>query len=205
MNAKLWSLEDDIKKLNNALTLAKRSQPPIKAECLVYPLEGSKKLCVQIPDDVSRRFRNEELAGAGVAVPYDPKRFEELNGEERKLEGLLESYEDKKSAFRQRRDGVRTSAGKKKDELESALSKLKEQRTTLEHLRPVRKQLEGKDREGGAGAEARCRQADIRQDSRHAQRRKRTHKQDAEGDSRTRRPDIRGLPLPVGCLRSIGG
>ncbi len=181
MNAKLWVLEDDIKKLNNALTLAKRSQPPIKAECLVYPPEGSEKLCVQIPDDVSRRLRNEELAGAGGAVPsgaggavpYDPKRLEELNEEKRGLEGLLESYEDKKSAFRQRRDGVRTSAGSKKDELDVALSKLNEQRTTLEHLRPVRKQLEGKDREGGAGAEARVGQADIRQDPRNPQRRKR--------------------------------
>lgn len=132
VNDSLRDIEDEIKKLNNALTLTKRSQLPIKAECLVFPPEGSEKLCVQIPDDVSNKFKNEELAGAGVAVPYDAKMLEALKTKKEQLKGLLALFDKKRSDFKQCRDGLRESVGKKKEELGITITNLNGQKIALE-------------------------------------------------------------------------
>ena len=71
---RIGELEDEEKKLQSAKGLKERKKAPIKAECNIYPPEDGEKLIVQIPEEVSVEFKYEDIAGGGIAVPYDEEK-----------------------------------------------------------------------------------------------------------------------------------
>lgn len=132
IQSKFRNLGDEEKKLNSAKGLKERKMAPLKAECNVYPPEDRENLVIQIPDEVAAGFKYEEIAGGGIAVPYDEKKEEDIKKEKRKLEELIEEFEREKSKIKDGKDILRDKIGKKKDQLREKEMELREQTTILE-------------------------------------------------------------------------
>ncbi len=124
--------DDETKKLQGAVALTHRKKEPLKAECLVFPPEDNERLCIQIPDTISNHFKYEELAGAGVAVPYDKQRLDHLKAARKELEELLTNADTQRKTFKDLRDSLRLSIGTKKEELATIKGSVEKQQTTLE-------------------------------------------------------------------------
>lgn len=125
-------LEDEEKKLKAAKGLKERETEPIKVECEVFSPENGEKMIVQIPDDVAKNFKYEEIAAGGIAVPYDEARLKGIEVEKANLETLLDNFEREKTELKAKKDGVRDEIGGKKSQLESSKGLLVQQKTILE-------------------------------------------------------------------------
>ena len=129
---RIRDLEDELKKLQSAEGLTKRKKEPIKAECKIYPPENGEKMVVQIPDEVSTKFKYEEIVRGGIAVPYDEKKKKRKTEEIKELNNLIEKFDREKTEVKEARDSLRDKIGERKDELDEEKRKLEEQKTILE-------------------------------------------------------------------------
>ena len=129
---RLRDLDDEEKKLKSARRLRERKKKPIKAECDIYPPENGEKLVVQIPDKIPVKFKYEEIAGGGIAVPYDEEKEKEITEEREKLENLMKKFEKEKTELKKAKDSLRDKIGKRKDELIKKKTNLEGQKTVLE-------------------------------------------------------------------------
>lgn len=119
----LNGLQDEEKKLKSAKVLSQRKKSPIIAECKVFPPEDDEKLYVQIPVNVSEQFKWEEIASAGVAVPYNNTRLSQIEREIKFLGELLKTIGEMRNTLKSMKDGLRdhlqTRAAEVGDEKES--------------------------------------------------------------------------------------
>lgn len=129
---RIRELEDEEKKLQSAKGLKERKKAPIKAECNIYPPEDGEKLIVQIPEEVSVEFKYEDIAGGGIAVPYDEEKEKRIAEEIKELNNLVEKFNREKTEVKEARDSLRDKVGERKDELDEEKRKLEEQKTILE-------------------------------------------------------------------------
>ncbi len=129
---RIRNLEDEGKKMKDARGLKERRERPITVECNIYPPEDDEKLVVQIPNEVAAEFKYEEIAGGGIAVPYDEKKERNIEKEKMKLEELIQKFEKTKMEIREAKNGLRGKIGEKKERLVEEMQHLKEQRTILE-------------------------------------------------------------------------
>ena len=124
--------EDELKKLQSSKGLTKRKKEPIKAECNIYLPENGEKLIIQIPDEVSNKFKYEEIVGGGIAVPYDEEKEKRITEEIEKLKNLVEKFDNEKKGVKKVKDNLGGKTEKRKDKLEEEKKKLEEQKTILE-------------------------------------------------------------------------
>jgi len=129
---RIIELEDEGKKLQSAKGLKERKEVPLKAECNIYPPENGEKLIVQIPEEVSAKFKYEEIAGGGIAVPYDEEKEERIAEEKKELEDLIEEFKKEKEELKEVKDNLRDKIGERKDELGDKKRDLEGQKTLLE-------------------------------------------------------------------------
>lgn len=129
---KIRDLGDEEKKLEAAKVLKERKTKPLRAECDIYPPAGRRNLVVQIPDEVAAKFKYEEIAGGGIAVPYDEEKELTIKKRKLELEDLIKKFEGGKSEIKKAKDGLRDKAGNKKDWLEGEKTRLGEQKTILD-------------------------------------------------------------------------
>ncbi len=125
-------LDDEEKKLKAAKGLEKREKEPIRTECKIFSPDEGEKLIVQIPDDIAKNFKYEEIASGGVAVPYDEERLIKLVGEKKDLQTLINNFEREKSGLKKKKDIVRTNIREKKSQLETNERLLTEQKTIVD-------------------------------------------------------------------------
>ncbi len=128
---KTRELVDEKKKLEAAKGLEERKEP-FKAECDVYSPEGTEKLVIQIPEEVSTKFKYEEIAGGGIAVPYDKEKEKEIEKEIEKLENLVEKFEKEKSEVKKVKDSLRDKIGEEEKGLEKKRGDLYQQKIILD-------------------------------------------------------------------------
>jgi len=129
---RIRELEDEEKKLQSAKGLKERRKEPFKVECNIYPPENGEKLIVQIPEEVSAEFKYEDIAGGGIAVPYDEEKGERIAEEKKELEDLVEKFRKEKEELKEIKDSLRDKIGKRKDELGDKKRDLEGQKTILE-------------------------------------------------------------------------
>lgn len=128
---KVRTLEDEEKKLSSAKGLKDREGKPYRAECSIFPPEKGGNLIVEIPDKVATKFKYEEIAGGGIAVPYDEEKEKRTAQEKKKLEELIETFNKEKQCFKINKDNIRMKAGGKREELDKAQRILEEQKNIL--------------------------------------------------------------------------
>jgi len=129
---RIRELEDELKKLQSAKGLTRRREEPIKAECNIYPPENGEKMVVQIPDEVSTKFKYEQIADGWIAVPYDVEKEKRIGEERAKLERLLKNFEEEKNEVKEAKDSLRKRIGERKSKLEEDRRNLEGQKTILE-------------------------------------------------------------------------
>lgn len=129
---KIRDLDDERKKLGAAKGLTDRKEEPIKAECEIFPPEDGEKLIVQIPDNIAKSFRYEDIASGGIAVPYDEKKLKDVEEDKEELETLLNNFEKEKGEVKEKKDYVRKKIGGREEELRKAEKGLSDQRSVLE-------------------------------------------------------------------------
>jgi len=129
---RIVELEDEEKKLQSAKGLKERKKEPLKAECNIYPPENGEKLIVQIPEELSAEFKYEDIAGGGIAVPYDEEKEKRVAEEKKELEDLVEKFKREKEELKEVKDNLRDKIGKRKDELGDKKRDLEGRKTLLE-------------------------------------------------------------------------
>jgi hypothetical protein len=129
---KITTLEDEEKKLKAAKTLSGRKDKSFKAKCDIYPPSSGEKLIVQIPGRVAVRFKYEEIAGGGIAVPYDEDKEASVRRNRISLTALLEKFDREKAEIKIAKDAIREIVGNKKQDLQDQEVALREQQTILE-------------------------------------------------------------------------
>lgn len=129
---RIRDLEDEIKKLKAARGLKDRKTKPLKTDCDIYPPSDRENLVVQIPDEMASKFKYEEIASGGIAVPYDEDKERAIGKEKQGLERLLKKFDGEKGNVKNAKDGLRDRAGAKAEQLQSKMRQLGEQKTVLE-------------------------------------------------------------------------
>lgn len=126
------NLEDEEKKLKDAKELKEREKEPITAECEIFPPGDGEKLIVQIPDNIAKNFKYEQIASGGVAVPYDEDRLKSIEQGRIELQTLVRTFDDEKSEVKKKKDSLRDKIGDKKSKLEGNKETLNKHRIILE-------------------------------------------------------------------------
>jgi len=128
---RIRELEDEEKKLQSAKGLKKRKKEPFKVKCDIYPPEDGEKLIVQIPEELSAEFKYEDIAGGGIAVPYDEDKEKRIAEKRKKMEDLVKKFDEEKTELKKVKDGLRDKIGKRKDELGEQEKRFREEKTIL--------------------------------------------------------------------------
>ncbi|MFX0182943.1 MAG: hypothetical protein ACFE95_07665 [Candidatus Hodarchaeota archaeon] len=129
---KIIRLEDEEKKLSSAKGLKDREEKPFRVECSIYPPEKGERLVIEIPDDVATKFKFEQIADGGIAVPYDEGKEKKTADEKKKLDDLINIFNKEMTNLKDIKGNLRDEVGEKKDKLADEKGELDEQKTILE-------------------------------------------------------------------------